>query len=190
MGYLLQYLCNSICLTMSKSVIKTRVSLFTHLFTTKSSISLVFFVYCVSILSQLILVLTTSQANAETSKPLSRLIAVLVDQPLYDEFATPINRYASKYLQAQYSDSKAIIIPIKSENFQAQDIHKMLQNLYFEGQQDTPSELIGVTLIGDIALPVVNDSGYYYPTIYPYIDFLDPQFVFSEQDNIFISNSA
>jgi hypothetical protein len=142
----------------------------------------------VSILSQLIIVLSSSSTYAASAQSLTRIIAVLVDQSIYDSYQTQVDRYASQYLQAQYSDSKALIIPLQSTNFQAQDIHKMLQNLYFEWQKDTPSELIWVTLIGNIALPVVNDNGYHYPTIYPYVDFIKPQFVYSEQEQTFIPN--
>lgn len=173
---------------MSNSVNIHHTPLLQRFFRAKSSISVVFFVYCVSILSQLVISLSASTTYAASGQPLTRLIAVLVDQSIYDSYQTQVDRYASQYLQSQYSDSKALVIPIRSANFQAQDIHKILQNLYFDGQKDTPSQLIGVTLIGDIALPVVNDNNYYYPTIYPYVDFIDPQFVYSEQEQTFIPN--
>lgn len=173
---------------MSNSVNTHHTPLLQRIFRAKSSISVVFFVYCVSILSQLVISLSASNTYAASAQPLTRLIAVLVDQSIYDSYQTQVDRYASQYLQSQYSDSKALVIPIRSANFQAQDIHKMLQNLYFEWQKDTPSQLIGVTLIGDIALPVVNDNSYHYPTIYPYVDFIDPQFVYSEQEQTFVPN--
>ena len=45
-----------------------------------------------------------------------------------------------------------------------------------------------MTLIGAIDLPVVNDNGYYYPSVYPYVDFIKPQFVYSEEEQSFITN--
>jgi len=177
------------CQTMSNFVKDYQhISLWRNI-SSKTSITLVFFVYCIGIFSQLIISLTSSTAYAATSQPLQRLIAVIVDQSLYQTYQTQIDRYASEYVQAQYSESKALIIPIQAQNFQAHDIHKMLQNLYFEWQRDVPSQLIWVTLIWDIPLSVVNDNGYYYPTIYPYVDFVSPQFVYSEQDQIFLPNS-
>ena len=121
-----------ICQTMSNSVKVVQSQILQRLARSKSSISVIFFVYCVSILSQLIIVLGSSNTYAASAQSLTRVIAVLVDQSIYTSYQTQIDRYASQYLQAQYSDSKALIIPIQSANFQAQDIHKMLQNLYFE----------------------------------------------------------
>ena len=117
---------------MSNSVKVVQSQILQRLARSKSSISVIFFVYCVSILSQLIIVLGSRNTYAASAQSLTRIIAVLVDQSIYTSYQTQIDRYASQYLQAQYSDSKALIIPIQSANFQAQDIHKMLQNLYFE----------------------------------------------------------
>ena len=117
---------------MSNSVEVNHNSFIQRLSQSRLSISLVFFVYCVSILSQLILVLSSTSTYAASAQSLSRLIAVLVDQSVYNSYQTQIDWYASQYLQAQYSDSKALVIPLQSANFKAADIHKMLQNLYFE----------------------------------------------------------
>jgi hypothetical protein len=117
---------------MSNIVKLQQLSLLQRFARSKSSISLVFFMYCVSILSQLLIVLTSHTTYAETAQPLNRLIAVIVDQAVYNSYQTQIDRYASQYLQAQYSDSKALVIPLQTTNFQAQDIHKMLKNLYFD----------------------------------------------------------
>jgi len=45
-----------------------------------------------------------------------------------------------------------------------------------------------VILIGDIAIPQVNDQGTSYPSIYPYVDFVDPLFVYNESSKTFDRN--
>ncbi|MBS8121698.1 hypothetical protein [Candidatus Vampirococcus lugosii] len=116
----------------------------------------------------------------------NNLVAVLVDSDIYNGgVGNDIKRYAQNYIQGSISDSKAIIIPVNIDNFTAPDIVKILQNLYFEGQKDAPSSLIGTILIGDIPLPVVNNNKFIYPNIFPYVNFEKNKYVYDNNTGFF-----
>lgn len=60
--------------------------------------------------------------------------------------------------------------------------------MYFEGVKEEESKLIGLVLIGDIPMPVVQKDGFIYPSIFPYVDFEKQQFVYNTQKKFFIDN--
>ena len=95
---------------------------------------------------------------------------------------TNYNKYNS------ISNSKAIVLPIDTDNLTAPEITKILENLYFDGIQWESSHLVWVILIWDIPLPVVNQFGYVFPTIYPYVDFEDQKFVWDGYSQYFVYN--
>jgi hypothetical protein len=43
-------------------------------------------------------------------------------------------------------------------------------------------------LVGDIPLPVIDDQGVIFDSVYPYTDFVDPQYVFYEDTQSFEPN--
>jgi len=47
---------------------------------------------------------------------------------------------------------------------------------------------VGVILIGDIPLPVVQNNGFIYPSIYPYVDFENQQFIYDTNKKFFVYN--
>ncbi|MEI7918883.1 MAG: hypothetical protein WCH65_01350 [bacterium] len=38
-------------------------------------------------------------------------------------------------------------------------------------------------------MPVVQNNGFIYPSIYPYVDFEDQQFIYDSNKNFFVSNN-
>ncbi|MBR7037324.1 hypothetical protein IKI14_05805 [bacterium] len=44
-------------------------------------------------------------------------------------------------------NSKALIIPLNVDSISAYDIHRMMENIYFDGLKDTPSTLVGLIMI-------------------------------------------
>lgn len=48
--------------------------------------------------------------------------------------------------------------------------------------------MVGVILIGDIPLPVVENNGFVYPSIYPYVDFEEQQFIYDTNKRFFVYN--
>lgn len=115
-----------------------------------------------------------------------QIIAVFVDKAIYDRHSEDINRYAQSYLQSRSSATKALLMPIDKDHFQAQDIRKMLENLYQEGIKEKKSALVGTILIGEIPLPVINENTYIYPSIYPYTDLEKPTYLHDENSTYFV----
>lgn len=49
--------------------------------------------------------------------------------------------------------------------------------------------MIGTILIGNVPLPVVENNGFIYPSIYPYVDFEKQQFVYDSKKKFFVYNN-
>ncbi|MDD3263232.1 MAG: VCBS repeat-containing protein [Candidatus Absconditabacteria bacterium] len=119
----------------------------------------------------------------------TNLIAVFVDKDVYQNSKNSIERYATDYIQQRVSNSKALILPINTQNFKAIDLVRMLENMYFDGIKGETSTLLGTVLIGDIPLPVVQNNGFVYPTIFPYVDFEEQQFIYDNNQKFFVYNN-
>jgi predicted DNA-binding ribbon-helix-helix protein len=83
-----------------------------------------------------------NKTKAEDSIKSTNIIAILVDQSIYDNLSSEIQRYTKDYIQKEVSNSKAIVLPINTQNFQAKDITKILENMYFDGLKDETSKLV------------------------------------------------
>jgi hypothetical protein len=60
------------------------------------------------------------------------------------------------------------------------------EKLYQEWDDKTGiSRLVWTVLIGDISIPMVSDNGAYFPSMYPYVDFVDKQFVYNTRSNTY-----
>ena len=133
----------------------------------------------------------------------TNLIAILVDNQIYSDIKSDIQRYATNYVQGYtgningysgnnsnaISNSKALVFPIDTANFSSKNIVQMLENMYFDGIKDESSNLVGIILIGDIPLPVVNQNWYIFPTIYPYVDFEEQKFIRDDNSQYFVYNN-
>lgn len=126
---------------------------------------------------------TEVQAADETQE---QIIAVLVDKNIYNAHTNDINRYAQAYLQKRSSATKALLMPLDKDRFQAADLRKILENLYQEGIKEKRSVLIGTIVIGDLPLPVIKENNYVYPSIYPYTDLERPTYVYDPGSTYFI----
>lgn len=125
---------------------------------------------------------------AEKNTQVTQLIALLVDKKIYNDLQGDIERYATKYLQKHYPLSKAMVLQIDTKEYTAPELVKLLENIYFDGIKNKNSRLIGTILIGDIPLPVVKYNDYIFPSIYPYVDFLEQKYLRSESEKYFIKN--
>lgn len=53
------------------------------------------------------------------------------------------------------------------------------EKLYYEGDGEAgTSYLVGTVLIGNIPIPMVEKNGINFPSVFPYIDFVDKIFVY------------
>lgn len=145
------------------------------------------FVYCASFLLQSNLGLF--QTFAQWSSSNVNIVAILVDDKILGWISEDLQWYATEYIQGEkIFNSKALIIPLDVSNITAYDIYRMMENIYFDGLKDTPSTLVGLIMIWDIPLPVVNQNWYIFPTVYPYVDFEDQKYVWDPVSEYFVSN--
>lgn len=115
---------------------------------------------------------------ANAPKVNTNIVALLVDKDLYVwNLKNSIDWYATTYIQSKLSNSRAVVFPLDVSTIHARDIAKMLENIYYEWVEEEPSTLKWVILVGEkVPLPVVNDKGVVFPTIFPYVDFDNPKY--------------
>lgn len=152
----------------------------------KFSIAIVVFVY---IFSYIVHNFIIGGLRAESTTQHTNIVAIFVDKDIYNTLSSDIQRYASSYIQWRISNTKATVFPINTQTFKAKDIVKLLENIYFDGEQNRTSKLIGTVLIGNIPLPVVNHENFIFPSIYPYVDFEEQQYIYDAQTEFFTYNA-
>ena len=145
------------------------------------------FIYFASFLLQSNLSFFQALAK-EKNEPRVNIVAILVDNKIYDEISSDLKRYASDYVQQKLSDTKALVIPLDLTNIHAYDIYRMMENIYFDGLKDVNSSLIWLVMFGDIPLPVVNQDWYIFPTVYPYVDFENQKYIWDPEIQYFVPN--
>lgn len=118
-----------------------------------------------------------------------KLIAILVDKKIWWKIKG-LEWYAKSYLQKKYPETKALVLNINTEEYQPFEIQKLLENLYFEWEKGQPSELIGLIIIWEIPLPVVKYNNFIFPSIYPYVDFLEQKYIRDEGQEYFINQKT
>ena len=114
------------------------------------------------------------------------IVTILVDDKIYDWIASWLKWYASEYIQGKLSDTKALVLPLDLTNIHAYDIHRMMENIYFDWLENVNSSLIGLIMIWDIPLPVVNQDWYIFPTVYPYVDFENQKYIWDTDIEYFV----
>jgi len=141
---------------------------------------LTIFVYVFVMLFQNIPFLNlVSNVEAENVANKDNLVLVLVDWNIYNSIKSDVSYYAS-YIQRQNKNTKAIVLPINTKLISAPDIQKVISNLYFNWEKTKTSFLKWIVLIWDVPLPVINNWGYVFSSIYPYVDVKDPTFIYNE----------
>ena len=124
----------------------------------------------------------------EVNIPRVNIVTVLVDSKIYGWISWWLSSYAS-YIQGKLADTNVLIIPLDLDNIHAYDIYRMMENIYFDWLKDVNSSLIWLILVWDIPLPVVNQNGYIFPTIYPYVDFENQKYIWDPVSQYFVSNN-
>lgn len=129
-----------------------------------------------------------SNVYAENASEKVNLVWIFVDANVYNKYKDKGISFYADYIQKTNKNTKAIVFPINTDNISSLDILKVINNLYFFWQKDKTSFLKSVVLIWNISLPVVNKDGFIYESIYPYVDIVKPQFVYSEKSWYFEYN--
>ena len=68
----------------------------------------------------------------ENNVPRVNLVVVFVDNQIYDSISSRLSRYTTNYVQQQLTDTKALVMPLNLNNISAYDIHRMMENIYFD----------------------------------------------------------
>lgn len=167
--------------------------------TKKIFISIVLGVYLLTNFFQSVLYRSNTVYAAWISEDMldyTNIVAIIVNDQIYDRIKSDIEWYATTYIQwkdsnhayTAISNSKALVFPINVDNFSAKNITQLLENIYFDWITGEPSRLVWIILIWDVPLPVVNQNWYIYPTIYPYVDFEEQKFIWDEETKYFVYN--
>ena len=129
------------------------------------------------------------------------LVAVLVDKKLLDDSANyegldeldyssiakstlkkRIERYAED-VQKSMEFTKTMILAVDIEKESVYDIASSLESIYFDGDN-----LVGVVLVGDLPLPVVNKNGNRFISLLPYTDFDEKSYIYNPLSGDFEKN--
>ena len=145
-------------------------------------------VYCASFLIQSNLPFFEVWAQ-ETNIPRVNVVVVLVDNEIYGGISWWLKWYTTNYVQNILANTKALVIPLDLKDIHAYDIHRMMENIYFDGLKNVNSQLIWLIMFWDIPLPVVNQNSYIFPTVYPYVDFENQKYVWDPKSEYFVSNN-
>lgn len=155
--------------------------------------TLVLIVYAFSTILQSLAPRWMQKLSAEQPLDQVSLVAIFVQEDLYEDtdLSQEIQWYAQSYVQSRIHNSKALVIPVATQSMYARDVLRIIENLYAHGQEDVPSSLEGLVFIGEeIPLPVVNDNGVIYPTIYPYVDMIDQRYLWDISTQFFLPNTT
>ena len=156
--------------------------------TKKLLVRIFIILYGLSYLLQNSFFVDRKKVYAATNPSTTNLVAVFVDKNIYQGIENNLKRYTINYLQQKIGNSKAVVFPIDTTTMKAHEISQMLENMYFEWLKDESSKLIGVILIGDIPLPVVQNKWFIYPSIFPYVDFEQQEFIYDTNKKFFVYN--
>lgn len=154
----------------------------------KLSVRILILLYGVSYLLQNTIFVDRKKVYAAEIASTTNIVAVFVDKNIYESIKTNLVRYTTKYIQKKIANSKVVVLPIDITTLKAHEISQILENMYFEGLKDESSKLVGTILIGDVPLPVVENNGFIYPSIYPYVDFENQQFIYDTNKKFFVYN--
>ncbi|MBI2464194.1 S-layer homology domain-containing protein [Candidatus Peregrinibacteria bacterium] len=135
---------------------------------------------------------TTSSDNSTTSplQPLALQTTGKYDSKLTAKtLKSRVDRYA-RDVQNELDATKALIIKT-SPNESTVNITNALEKLYFEGDgtKNEINQLSGIVLIGNIPLPVVDKNGNFFPSMFPYTDFVDKAYLYNPTTDHFERNN-
>lgn len=155
----------------------------------KLSVRILIVFYGISYFLQNSIFIDWKKVYAAENPSTTNLVAVFVDKDIYKDIQANLVRYTTTYIQKKVANSKAIVLPVDTTTLKAHEISQILENMYFEGLKDQSSKLVGTILIGNIPLPVVNNNGFIYPSIYPYVDFENQEFIYDSNKKFFVYNN-
>ena len=117
-----------------------------------------------------------TQANASGYND---IISIIVDDSLYSgSVKSGILQYAND-IQGYLPNTRVAIFPVSSQ-IRPNLIAALNEKLFYEGDGNGLSRLVGTVLVGNVPLPIVHRNNKAFPSVYPYIDFDQKNFVYDE----------
>lgn len=106
------------------------------------------------------------------------IVSIFVDTDTYGANRSEIMRYAHD-IEGYLGGTRVSLFVVDTDTPPA-IIAAKNERLYYEGDGGGGvSHLVGTVLIGNVAIPMVGQDGSYFPSLYPYVDFVDKQFVYN-----------
>ena len=113
----------------------------------------------------------------------ARVVSFIVDENTYDEFSSEISTYA-KDIEGYMDNVRVAIFPVP-HTINPYEIASINEKLYFQGDKDGLSQLLGTIIIGPVPLPVVHKNDKTFISLYPYTDFEEKAFVYNQEKNYY-----
>ncbi len=148
----------------------------------KYFVSSIIFLYLISTFTQTsIFWLAPKEVYAQSWWSHSNIAAVLVDTTIYDSISWDLSWYANTYLPKQQPWTELVVLPLDPSGFNADDVYRILENLYFDWKKDWGSTLVWVIIFWEIPLPSIEVDWKPFLSLHPYTDFEGPpMFTFNE----------
>ena len=120
--------------------------------------------------------------------PMYNLVSLLVEQDIYNEVKSKVQRYATD-IQKQLENTKVVIVPTPT-NAHPFTIASLNESLYYDWYKSVSSvnfesKLVGTVFIGKFPLPLVSDKSKFSKTILPYVDFDDKGYIFNNESGLY-----
>lgn len=112
------------------------------------------------------------------------IISFIVEEDIYSGAVKSRILQYGKDIQAYLPNTRVVIFPVqKTANpFSLASIN---EKLFYEGDGEGLSQLIGTVLIGEIPLPVVHKDEKAFMSVYPFVDFDSKSFVYDQTKNLY-----
>lgn len=129
----------------------------------------------------------TAQAHSDQYRD---IISIIVDNETHRALRSEIARYAED-IQRNLGSTRTVISVIDGKTTPA-NIAAQNEKLYYEGEDSdgVKTRLVGTVLIGNVPIPMVNAEGKYFPSIFPYVDFENKNFLYNEKSGRYEKVSA
>jgi len=127
-----------------------------------------------------------SSAEALEVENHENIVSLVVEENLFSKIQNDIQKYALR-VQSVLPRTRTVILTFPA------DTHPVLiasanERLYYSGlpnHGNKTQKLVGTILIGDIPLPVVHKNAQSFLSVFPYIDFDEPSFVWNWDKKIY-----
>lgn len=117
---------------------------------------------------------SSTRAEAKTN---ADIVSFIVDDDLYGgAVKSRILQYA-KDVQAYLPNTRVVVFPVQ-RTANPFSIASINEKLFYEGDGEGLSRLVGTVLIGEVPLPIVHKDGKAFMSVYPYTDFDNKSFVY------------